>query len=44
MEQMKPMKGMKEMQPMQPMASLSWSELAGEQFFETYEICDYGFA
>ena len=35
MKQMKPMKGMKEMRPMRPMDSLSWSELSGEQFFET---------
>ena len=35
MKQMKPMKSMKEMRPMRPMDSLSWSELSGEQFFET---------
>lgn len=32
---MRPMKSMKQMKPMRPMDSLSWSELSGEQFFET---------
>jgi len=35
MKQIKPMKSMKEMRPMRSMDSLSWSELSGEQFFET---------